>query len=526
MSIDAADQQLREILDEAVTKHGRVSRHAPFTSIIARADQRRRRHRAGLGVGALVLLLAAGTTAALLSTGDNRQERRLDTVAPDRSPQPAAPSAAGLTFTDLPGSPLAVRADAALVWTGNELVVWGGNFEAANMGLPGGNRSYADGAAYDPSTRRWRMMSQGPLPVSDAQATAVMVDAGVIITRGTATALWDPREDTWRELARAPRPVHDLASTGHGVLSYSANASLDVATGGWTDLPEPPLQLERPVAVWAGAELVVIGGPGTPFTTAAVIAYAPATGAWRTGSPAPEDLPAAALAADWDGERVIVVNYDMRAATYDPVLDAWSDLPSVPSRFSEFQPSLQTVGGTPMAFMSMAIALLDDDDTWIPVPYPTGGWGESVTTDEGAVLVWKLDANSAENRLLAMTRDADLSAVQVGLGAVPVPDSYQVSDTSGSGEATDTEDVRVVLSADSGDSCTITSSYRGMGGPGLDQPVPETLQSNDVPTRWLRSEDDRTWQTDPTTSDRFEISCDDAQVARNLAQNASLLSGP
>ena len=424
----------------------------------------------------------------------------------------------------LPAAPLAVRGDATVAWTGAELVVWGGDVEAFNMGLPGDDRSYADGAAYDPVTRTWRTMSPSPLPNSFADARAEAVDAGVVIVRGSATALWNPGEDTWRQLDDAPAVVSDLVSTGDGALSYSANARLDVATGSWTHLPEPPAELESPTVAWTGSELVVFGGLGSPFTTATAIVYDPATDSWRTAAPGPEDLTAAALAADWDGDRIVVVNYDMRATTYDPASDSWSDLPDVPARFSEWVPSLRSGRGTSVAFMARTVALLTPDDRWVPLPYGVALAGAIASTDSGVLFVWGLDSE-ADRNVLAVIAPAAVAAnppaVQVGIGSVAVPEGYGLADASLDREAGTSEVVSVHLAAQ-GAACTVTSSYLGTGGPGLDQPVPETLEDDGAATAWVHSDDERVWQTAATLSDRLEITCDDPRVARDLAGTASL----
>ncbi len=49
-------------------------------------------------------------------------------------------------WTALPASPLHSRTDPVAVWTGRQMIVWGGNNSA-------GNKSYTDGAAYTPGTR-------------------------------------------------------------------------------------------------------------------------------------------------------------------------------------------------------------------------------------------------------------------------------------------------------------------------------------------------------------------------------------
>src|SRR5438270_12554429 len=54
----------------------------------------------------------------------------------------------------LPPAPLRGRADSAGVWTGRTLLVWGGW---------AGHRAFADGAAYDPLSHRWRRLPHAPL---------------------------------------------------------------------------------------------------------------------------------------------------------------------------------------------------------------------------------------------------------------------------------------------------------------------------------------------------------------------------
>ena len=61
------------------------------------------------------------------------------------------------TWRSLPASGLAPRAQAMTVWTGKELVVWGGlnsDFSAA----------YNDGARLDPATSTWRRLPAAPVP--------------------------------------------------------------------------------------------------------------------------------------------------------------------------------------------------------------------------------------------------------------------------------------------------------------------------------------------------------------------------
>jgi hypothetical protein len=267
----------------------------------------------------------------------------------------------------------------------------------------------------------------------------------------------------------------------------------------------------------------VVGGPGTAFTTAKAIIYNLAGDSWRTSPPAPEGMTAAALAAGWDGRRVVVVNYDMRAAAYDPSTNQWDDLPPVPARFFESYPSVVAQSGTTMAFMAQTVAVLTPEDSWVPLPYASVPNGTPASTDSGVVFVWSLDSATDRNVLAAFDPAllaASPTSLQVGLGTVPVPPGYHLSDASIVGPATAAEGVRVELLTGS-ESCTVSSTYSGIDGPELDQSVPETLQNNGAPREWRRSEDEHTWQTAATDSDLFEIACDDPRVARDLARSAA-----
>ena len=55
------------------------------------------------------------------------------------------------SWSSLPGAPLSGRLDPAAVWTGDALIVWGGQRPASPPGS--GTRSFADGAIFRPATR-------------------------------------------------------------------------------------------------------------------------------------------------------------------------------------------------------------------------------------------------------------------------------------------------------------------------------------------------------------------------------------
>jgi hypothetical protein len=513
MTADQIDQDLKEALRGAVEDRAATGR-PDFSTIAGRADRRRRnRHVRFAGGAGLIAVAAVVTVVALVDRGDT--DRDLDTVGPTPSTRVELPVDGAGNSEELPLPPLEVRGDAALVWTGTELVVWGGDVEAANMGLPGDDRSFDDGAAYDPATRIWRVMSPGPLPAGTSSPVGAMTDQGVVLVRGTATAIWDPTSDTWRELERAPRPVDDLMAAGGSAISHRANARLDLETGRWVDLPDPPLQMERSTTAWTGDDLIVVGGPGDPFAGAQAIAYNVADDAWRTLAAPPSDLHTEALAAAWDDSRVVVVNYDMRAVTYDPVADVWRDLPHVPARFFEHQPSLHAGGGISVATMPVAVVVLGTDDLWIPLP--TAGFGAARFVSTGTELfAWNIDTERAINVLRAIDPvqlAATPATVQVGLAEVRVPAGFSVAETSYS---PDPEVVMVRMGGPTG-SCTITSSYTGLVAPDVGLPIEDRFENGGFLINWYHADDESVWRAVATTSDLVEITCDDGSTARALA---------
>ena len=207
---------------------------------------------------------------------------------------------AGEGWTELPPPPQ-VRDAAATVWTGDELLYWGGTGRGADD-----EQAYADGFAFDPATRAWQRIPAAPFAGAAAGAT------------------WTGTE-----------VLFSVDSSLVPVLAYRP------ATRTWTRLPESP---HAPswggTSLWTGRELVVWGGgPPGASTTAEGAAYDPATGTWRKLPDAPVGLNL--VDAAWDGSEMILVGalldrgnrattWTARAMAYDPAIDAWRTLPDPP----------------------------------------------------------------------------------------------------------------------------------------------------------------------------------------------------
>jgi hypothetical protein len=271
-------------------------------------------------------------------------------------PVPPAPQAQ--VFTD----------DRAAVWTGRELLLWGGDTPVAGARADGRMRR-GGGLAYDPAAGRWRRLRPPPgLPLERARAAGwtgtelLVVDAevGPQATGGRLRgAAYDPAADRWRRLAPSPR-------LGGGDL------------------------LERTV-LWAGTRLLVwrfLDRPGSAATAAGepdevdLWAYDPAPDRWTVlASPSPRTRPLLARASlAWTGGEILAVQHTSVlppdpapfAGRYDPDRDRWAPIADPPQRVDFRAPgALVWTGAALVAGGSHAYD--PTGDRWWPLPAP-GRW--------------------------------------------------------------------------------------------------------------------------------------------------------
>ncbi len=172
-------------------------------------------------------------------------------------------------WTPMASSPLRPRAGHVAVWTGREMLVWGG------AGSEESGLAFRDGAAYKPATNTWRVIGNAP------------VHAG-----GRYTAVW-----TGKQMIVWGGPV------GEG-------ASYDPATNRWAVLPKSPLpSISTPSSVWTGRLMVIWGAPEDqedPSQLAAKgAAFDPERDEWIPLAAAPT-APGLGQTAVWTGATMLV----------------------------------------------------------------------------------------------------------------------------------------------------------------------------------------------------------------------------
>ena len=173
----------------------------------------------------------------------------------------------------LPASEFDGRLGAAVVWTGEQLLVWGGEVPGDGARPDRGWPATNTGGAYDPASDTWFSIPSGPLSARSG-AAAVWTGAEMLVMGGQAgSAAYDPATRLWRELPTESLPIEKaVVWTGSEAIVFSGSGwgrAYSPTTDTWRALPEPPI-VQRAVApagprplvstVWTGEEMIVWGG--------------------------------------------------------------------------------------------------------------------------------------------------------------------------------------------------------------------------------------------------------------------------
>ena len=362
------------------------------------------------------VLAGAVLAGSLLAGGGPRGELAAPSSGPAAVPGPPAELPAGWGWQ--PVGPLRGRHGQVAVWTGSELMIWGGD-------RPG---RFATGAAYDPATEGWRLVAPGLLE-NRSGAAAVWTGREVLAWGGLSPGgyladggAYDPGTDHWRLLSPSPlRGRIPLASawTGKELVLVGAagagrstgltdTAAYDPATDTWRVLEPVPVRLNEGVGVWTGRELVVYGGlldgarrPLTRDDRAKGAALDPATGRWRLLPSAP--LSEQALAAAWTGRQMVAWDYQRRAAGFDPATDAWTDLLDLPVDRGDCLPAGVAAGRRVFADHCGQMAVFDPaKGYWARLRTPEGVSGPVVWTGE-QLLFWLGPTDRASDGTWSLT---------------------------------------------------------------------------------------------------------------------------
>ena len=203
------------------------------------------------------------------------------------------------------------------VWTGTEMIVWGG----------AGTRVYNTGSKYNPDTDSWTATSTSALSARYAH-TAVWTGSEMIVWGGgdgftyfDNGERYNPVTNTWLAIntagAPSPRYAHTAVWTGRemivwGGLDFSGffntGGRYTPGTDSWTPTSstDAPSARDGHTAIWTGSEMIVWGGYDAPNDLNTGGRYNPITDSWTATTMT--DVPAKreSHSAVWTGSEMIV----------------------------------------------------------------------------------------------------------------------------------------------------------------------------------------------------------------------------
>ena len=311
--------------------------------------------------------------------------------------------------TSMSGSVPTARAGHTAVWTGNEMIVWGGT---------GASGPVKTGGRYKPTTGgAWKATNTGGnVPYPRTSHTAVWTGTEMIIWGGVNGSLYlnsgeryNPVTNTWTDvsgganlpLARASHTAvwagkymivwggYDGGYLSSGAVYYPAeNKWWRTSTGAGT-----PSGRSSQTAVWTGARMIVWGGSNatTRFNDGGV--YDPEDNTWSAAGSSPAPLsPRDSHSAIWTGSEMIVwggtsdpyAAQEHTGARYSPLSNTW--VPTGPDDPVARDSHTAVWTGSEM------IVWGGRSDYWFKIPFNTGGLYDSSTSSWRATSV---DAQTA-----------------------------------------------------------------------------------------------------------------------------------
>ncbi len=235
------------------------------------------------------------------------------------------------------------RSSHVAVWTGREMIVWGGydphNYDPNNFGT---------GGRYDPVTDRWSGMARNADLGDTTGSSAVWTGREMIVWGGDEYAYvglgarYRPTTDSWTptNTSGAPRPraFHTAVWTGQEMIVWGGaswifgelgSARYRPADDTWTAVTPngAPSQRYDHVAVWTGREMIVWGGnAGYLGLTDDGGRYDPLLDTWTPTSV--EGAPSRRTGARgiWTGNEMVVWGggYTREGGRYRPTTDSWT----------------------------------------------------------------------------------------------------------------------------------------------------------------------------------------------------------
>ena len=243
------------------------------------------------------------------------------------------------------------RVNPSVVWTGTEMIIWGGSDTGSFV-------RRGDGKRYNPTSDTWLSVNDSGAPAARDEHSSVWTGTEMIVWGGGTQfdgalndgGRYNPATNSWGTppaTSGAPliRFAHTAVWTGSRMLiwggwdgggSYPPGGSYDPATNSWSSISttnEPPRRWNHS-AVWTGTKMIVFGGTphGVALNTGGM--FDPATNSWQATSTVGAPEPRVDHTAVWTGSRMLIWGgyyFDLSftredGARFDPTTNSWTPI--------------------------------------------------------------------------------------------------------------------------------------------------------------------------------------------------------
>ena len=242
-----------------------------------------------------------------------------------------------------------VRADQTAVWTGSEMIVWGGyNFNDNQL------NTLNTGGRYDPATDSWMPTSTTNAPIGRGLHSVAWTGSEMIVWGGynypagdlNDGGRYNPATNTWVAIntanAPTPRESHSAVWTGGEMVVwggrncctwFNSGGRYNPSTDSWTatsTINAPEARWDHTVE-WTGSEMIVWGGTNNTIYLNTGAKYNPTNNSWTPTTTANAPLGRVGHTSIWSGSEMMVwggtdstFNDTNTGGRYNPTTDDWS----------------------------------------------------------------------------------------------------------------------------------------------------------------------------------------------------------
>jgi N-acetylneuraminic acid mutarotase len=261
------------------------------------------------------------------------------------------------TATSTTNAPSA-RYDHRAVWTGSEMIVWGGT----------GDVGYLDtGGRYNPTTDSWTATSTTNAPDGRSLHTAIWTGSEMIVWGGSSFGthldtggIYNPTADTWAATTVTNAPVsrqsHTAVWTGSDMIVWGGFGNVGYLNSGgrynpvnntWvaTSTINAPSARDAHTPTWTGSEMIIWGGENLSGYLNTGGKYSPGTDSWTATSTTNAPAARSGHRAVWTSSEMIIWGGEDNSSNdlntggrYNPGSDSWigtSTANAPPGRFGQ-----------------------------------------------------------------------------------------------------------------------------------------------------------------------------------------------